>query len=74
MAMYFEKEASLKPLRGKTVAIIGYGSQGRAHGFNIHFGQIKAPDSMDVIMMAPKGPGDLVRRLSQSGGRRTAEQ
>lgn len=143
MTMYFEKDASLKPLQGKTVAIIGYGSQGRAHannlhdsgvdvvvglrpngsswkqakqdgltvaspaeaaakadliaillpdmvqpkvfaesilpnakpgasilfahGFNIHFGQIKVPDSMDVIMVAPKGPGDLVRRQYQEG-------
>lgn len=143
MTMYFEKDASLKPLEGKTVAIIGYGSQGRAHsnnlhdsginvvvgvrpagaswqqakadgltvatpadaaaqgdliaillpdmvqpkvfeedvlpnarpgssilfahGFNVHFGQIKVPDSMDVIMVAPKGPGDLVRRQYQEG-------
>ena len=143
MTMYFEKDASLKPLEGKTVAIIGYGSQGRAHsnnlhesgvnvivgvrqggpswqqakaaglnvatpaeataqadliaillpdmvqpevfekdilpnaklgssilfahGFNIHFGQIKVPDTMDVIMVAPKGPGDLVRRQYQEG-------
>jgi len=141
MTMYFEKDASLDPLEGKTVAIIGYGSQGRAHannlhesgvnvvvglreggpswnkakadgltvttpaqaaaqgdmiaillpdmiqpkvfeedikpnakpgtsilfahGFNIHFGQIKVPDSMDVVMVAPKGPGDLVRRQYQ---------
>ena len=143
MTMYFEKDASLAPLEGKTVAVIGYGSQGRAHannlhdsgidvvvglreggaswekakkdglrvatpaeaakqadliaillpdmvqptvwkndiepnakpgasilfahGFNIHFGQIKVPDSMDVIMVAPKGPGDLVRRQYQEG-------
>jgi ketol-acid reductoisomerase len=143
MTMYFEKDASLEPLAGKTVAVIGYGSQGRAHacnlhdsgvnvvvglrpggdswnraradgltvttpaeaaaqgdliaillpdmvqpgvfeesvrpnaragssilfahGFNIHFGQIEVPDSMDVIMVAPKGPGDLVRRQYQEG-------
>jgi ketol-acid reductoisomerase len=143
MTMYFEKDASLKPLQGKTVAIIGYGSQGRAHannlhdsginvvvgarpngaswmlakqdglavatpaeaaakadliailtpdmvqpkifedavrpnakpgcsilfahGFNIHFGQIKVPDTMDVIMVAPKGPGALVRRQYEEG-------
>ncbi len=143
MTMYFEKDASLDPLEGKTIAIIGYGSQGRAHannlnesgvnvvvgvreggpswekaradgltvatpaqaaaqgdmiaillpdmvqpkvfaedilpntkpgtsilfahGFNIHFGQIKVPDSMDVVMVAPKGPGDLVRRQYQEG-------
>lgn len=143
MTMYFEKDASLKPLEGKTVAIIGYGSQGRAHalnlhesgvkvvvglrqggaswnrakqdglavsspadaaaqgdliaillpdmiqpkvfeeevlpnakagasilfahGFNIHFEQLTVPDTMDVIMVAPKGPGDLVRRQYQEG-------
>jgi ketol-acid reductoisomerase len=143
MTMYFEKDASLKPLEGKTVAVIGYGSQGRAHsnnlhesgvdvvvgvrpggpswhkaqaaglavttpaeaaakadliaillpdmvqpavferdilpntkpgssilfahGFNIHFEQIKVPETMDVIMVAPKGPGDLVRRQYQEG-------
>jgi len=143
MTMYFEKDASLDPLEGKTVAIIGYGSQGRAHannlnesgvsvvvgvreggpswekaradgltvatpaqaaaqgdmiaillpdmvqqkvfaddiepnakagasilfahGFNIHFGRIKVPDTMDVVMVAPKGPGDLVRRQYQEG-------
>ncbi len=38
-----------------------------AHGFNIHFGQIKVPDTMDVVMVAPKGPGDLVRRQYQEG-------
>jgi ketol-acid reductoisomerase len=143
MTMYFEKDASLDPLEGKTVAIIGYGSQGRAHannlhesgvdvvvgvreggpswekaradgltvaapaqaaaqgdmiaillpdmvqpkvfeedirpnaksgtsilfahGFNIHFGQIRVPENMDVVMVAPKGPGDLVRRQYQEG-------
>jgi len=33
-----------------------------AHGFNIHFGQIKPPKGVDVWMIAPKGPGHLVRR------------
>ena len=33
-----------------------------AHGFNIHFGEIVAPDDVDVAMVAPKGPGHLVRR------------
>jgi len=32
-----------------------------SHGFNIHFGQILAPADVDVIMIAPKGPGHLVR-------------
>ncbi|RMD58417.1 MAG: ketol-acid reductoisomerase [Nitrospirae bacterium] len=34
---------------------------GFAHGFNIHYGQIIAPDDMSVFMVAPKGPGHLVR-------------
>ena len=33
-----------------------------AHGFNIHFGQIVPPGKVDVTMVAPKGPGHLVRR------------
>ncbi|WP_309132338.1 ketol-acid reductoisomerase [Brevibacterium sp.] len=33
-----------------------------AHGFNIRFGYIQAPDDVDVIMVAPKGPGHVVRR------------
>jgi ketol-acid reductoisomerase len=136
--VYYEKEASLTPLKNKVIGIIGYGSQGHAqaqnlrdsglevivselegtdnyklakqhkfspvsaeelakkadviqmlvpddaaariyhacvekhmkkgktllfsHGFNIHFGQIVPPPSVDVIMVAPKGPGHLVRR------------
>lgn len=38
-----------------------------AHGFNIHFGGIEPPDDIDVIMIAPKGPGDLVRRQYEEG-------
>lgn len=142
--MYYDKDADLKYLKGKTVAIIGYGSQGHAHalnlkdsgvkvvvglykgskswkeaekaglevmesaeaakkgdcimmlvsdtktpevyhrdvapslkagkslafahGFNIHFGQIVAPSDVDVFMIAPKGPGHLVRRTYTEGG------
>jgi ketol-acid reductoisomerase len=33
-----------------------------AHGFNIHFGAITSPEGIDVLMVAPKGPGHLVRR------------
>ena len=36
-----------------------------AHGFNIHFGYIKPPEGVDVAMVAPKGPGHLVRRQYQ---------
>lgn len=142
--MYYDKDASLKPLQGKTIAVIGYGSQGHAqaqnmrdsgvkviigelpagpnhdlavshgfnpvsaaeaaaqadviqillpdelqpvvyrneiqptlragkslvwsHGFNIHFGTITPPSDTDVYMVAPKGPGHLVRRVFVEGG------
>jgi ketol-acid reductoisomerase len=39
-----------------------------AHGFNIHFGQIQPPAEVDVAMVAPKGPGHLVRRVFVEGG------
>lgn len=38
-----------------------------AHGFNIHFGQIIPPPYVDVIMVAPKGPGPLVREMYERG-------
>lgn len=38
-----------------------------AHGFNIHFGQVIPPATVDVIMVAPKGPGHLVRRTYEQG-------
>lgn len=44
---------------GKTLAF--------AHGFNIHFGQVVPPENVDVIMVAPKGPGHLVRRTYEEG-------
>src|SRR3990167_6331125 len=98
--MLTEKDTSLDPLRDKTVAIIGCGSQGHAHalkeadiiillapdtkqpqiyehdilphlapgkslafahGFNIHYKTIIPPKNIDVWMVAPKGPGHLVR-------------
>jgi len=139
MQMYYNEDANLEVLKGKTVAVIGFGSQGHAHsmnlkdsgvdvivglregssskkmaedyglkvfttaeaakrgdvvmvlipdelqadayyadiapnleagnalafahGFNIRFGQIKPADNVDVFMVAPKGPGHLVRRV-----------
>lgn len=45
--------------KGKTLAF--------AHGFNIHFGQITPPPDVDVFMVAPKGPGHLVRRVYEQG-------
>jgi len=140
---FYEKDGSLAPLRGKTIAIIGYGSQGHAHalnlrdsglkvivglhsgsnsagkakaagldvlsvadaakaadtimvlvpdhlqgeiylneiaphmskgktimfahGFSIHFGEIKPPAGVDVSMIAPKAPGHRVRELFTEG-------
>jgi ketol-acid reductoisomerase len=141
--MYYDSDADLETLKGKKVAIIGYGSQGHAqaqnlrdsgvnviiaelqgtpnyklavshgfkpvtaakaakdadiiqilaqdnlqaqlyktdiqdsmkkgktlvfsHGFNIHYNQIVPPPDVDVIMVAPKGPGHLVRREFERG-------
>jgi ketol-acid reductoisomerase len=53
-----EVEPNLKA--GKTIAF--------AHGFNIHFQQIVPSKDIDVWMVAPKGPGHLVRRIYQEGG------
>ncbi|GJL86196.1 MAG: ketol-acid reductoisomerase (NADP(+)) [Micavibrio sp.] len=39
-----------------------------AHGLNIHFGLIKPPEGVDIIMIAPKGPGHTVRGEYQKGG------
>jgi len=142
--IYYDKDADLSVLKGKTIAIIGYGSQGHAHaqnlrdsgcevivgqrpgsanydlavshgfkpvsaeeatkrgdlinmllpdevqgdiykasvkpnlspgnvlmcshGFNIHFGQVEAPKGVDSLLVAPKGPGHLVRSEFEKGG------
>jgi ketol-acid reductoisomerase len=50
-------EPNLKP--GKTLMF--------AHGFSVHFGQIVAPPEVDVTMVAPKGPGHVVRDLFTQG-------
>ena len=144
MKMFYDKDADMSILKDKTIAIIGFGSQGHAqaqnlrdsgfnvivseientdnyklaidsgfkplcaseaaekadiiqilvpdqvqpkvyynevekgfkpgnalvfsHGFNIHFGQIVPPADIDVYMVAPKGPGHLVRRVYENGG------
>jgi len=143
MKVYYDKDADLSLIKGKTVAIIGYGSQGHAHaanlkdsgvnvvvglrqgaswnkavaagfdvrtvaeatkaadvvmvllpdenqplvykneiapnlkdgaalafahGFNIHYNQIVPPKNVDVIMIAPKGPGHTVRSEFLKGG------
>ncbi len=56
--VYGEEVAlALKP--GKTLQF--------AHGFNIHFGQIKPPEGVDVVMVAPKAPGPEMRRQYEDG-------
>jgi ketol-acid reductoisomerase len=53
--------AELKTLLEKNATLLF------AHGFNIHFKQIKPRKDLDVVLIAPKGPGDLVRRQYQQG-------
>ncbi len=53
--------SSIAPFLGKENALVF------SHGFNIHFGQIVPPEYVDVFMIAPKGPGHLVRRTFQEG-------
>src|SRR5699024_8759646 len=38
-----------------------------AHGFNVHYGQVVPPANVDVFLVAPKGPGHLVRRTFEEG-------
>lgn len=59
-AELYEKQIEPNLKRGATLAF--------AHGFNIHFGQIEPRADLDVIMIAPKGPGHLVRSTYVSGG------
>jgi ketol-acid reductoisomerase len=39
-----------------------------SHGFNVHFGQVEAPQGVDTVLVAPKGPGHLVRSEFEKGG------
>jgi ketol-acid reductoisomerase len=57
-AMY---ESDIEPNLKKGMAL-AFG-----HGFNIHFGQIVPPADVDIFMVAPKGPGHLVRRTYEQG-------
>ena len=57
-ALYRQIEGDLK--QGATLAF--------AHGFNIHYGQVVPRADLDVIMIAPKGPGHLVRSTYTQGG------
>ena len=54
-------DAEIKPGLTKGKALLF------AHGFNIHFNQIVPPDDVDVLLVAPKGPGHMVRRQYQDG-------
>ncbi len=56
----YKEEIAPYLTEGKTLAF--------AHGFNIHYGQIVPPEDVNVIMIAPKGPGHLVRRVYTEGG------
>lgn len=58
-AQLYKEEIKENLTRGKTLVF--------SHGFNIHYGQIVPPPDIDVIMIAPKGPGHLVRREFERG-------
>jgi ketol-acid reductoisomerase len=58
-ATLFENEVKSNLRKGKTLVF--------SHGFNIHYGQIQPAPELDVIMIAPKGPGHLVRREYEKG-------
>lgn len=55
----YEKDIAPNLTKGKVLSF--------AHGFNIHFGQVVPPEGVDVVMVAPKGPGHLVRRTYEQG-------
>lgn len=59
-ATLYEKQIVPNIKQGATIAF--------AHGFNIHFEQIEPREDLDVIMVAPKGPGHLVRSTYKEGG------
>jgi ketol-acid reductoisomerase len=58
-ASLYRNEIKDKLTKGKTLIF--------SHGFNIHYSQIVPPADVDVIMVAPKGPGHLVRREYERG-------
>ncbi len=58
-ASLYENDLKPKMTKGKTLLF--------SHGFNIHFGQIAPAADLDVIMVAPKGPGHLVRSEYEKG-------
>jgi len=58
-AMLYREEVAPNMTEGKTLVF--------SHGFNIHFGQIRPAAHLDVVMIAPKGPGHLVRSEYEKG-------
>jgi len=58
-AMLYREEVAPHMIEGKTLVF--------SHGFNIHFGQIRPAAHLDVVMIAPKGPGHLVRSEYEKG-------
>ncbi len=58
-AMVYRKSIKRHLTKGKALVF--------SHGFNIHFKQIVPPEDVDVFMIAPKGPGALVRRMYEEG-------
>ena len=58
-AQVYEKEIKQNIKEGKSLVF--------SHGFNIHFGLIQPPHDIDVFMVAPKGPGSLLREMYKEG-------
>ena len=78
--IFYNDDADLSLVQGRTVAIIGYGSQGHAHALNLRDSGVKVivglaegsksrakAEGVDVAMVAPKGPGHTVRREYEAG-------
>ena len=60
LKIYYDRDADLAPLKGKTVAVIGYGSQGHAHALNLK------DSGVDVVVGLP--PGSRSRARAQADG------
>ena len=58
-ARVYNEEIAAEPEKGAALMF--------SHGFNIHFGQIVAPEDTDVFLVAPKSPGHMVRRTYVEG-------
>jgi ketol-acid reductoisomerase len=59
MPAIYDEQVAPRLTRGQTLGFI--------HGFNVHFGRIRPPPDVDVVMVAPKGPGRLLRRRFEVG-------